>query len=132
MARYRIGKTFKFDAAHRLDGLPDGHKCGNLHGHTYEVTLHLEADDVDAVGFVVDYGDLAPVKRWVDGSLDHAYLNDVLGFNPTAERLAEHVYSRWKSAYPALAAVTVKETGSTYAEYRPGPRVIGHVPFEVP
>lgn len=38
---YRIGKSFTFDAAHRLPGLRAGHKCGRLHGHTYTVEVVL-------------------------------------------------------------------------------------------
>lgn len=116
---YRIGKTFTFDAAHHLGGLPQEHKCSRRHGHTYRVTLHLEAPAVDDVGFVVDYGELRPVKDWVDHVLDHRDLNDVLPVNPTAENLARWVYERWAGQYPTLRAVTVKETEATYAEYSP-------------
>jgi len=116
---WAIGKEFKFDAAHRLDGLPDDHPCSRLHGHTYNVTLHLEGDTLDATGFVVDYGELSEFKRWVDDTLDHRYLNDVLPIQPSAELLAAHLYSEWHPRIPWLAGVTVKETASTYATYRP-------------
>ncbi|MCP4646233.1 MAG: 6-carboxytetrahydropterin synthase QueD, partial [bacterium] len=36
-----IYKEFKFDAAHSLPNLPEGHRCGNLHGHTFCVFVHL-------------------------------------------------------------------------------------------
>lgn len=28
-------REFTFEAAHRLPAVPDGHKCGRLHGHSY-------------------------------------------------------------------------------------------------
>jgi len=116
---YGIGKTFKFDAAHRLTGLPDGHKCSRVHGHTYALTIHLQRDRLDHVGFVRDYGDLAPIKQWVDGTLDHRDLNDIVPGNPTAEVIARWVYDTWAPTFPDMVAVTVCETAGTYAEYRP-------------
>jgi 6-pyruvoyltetrahydropterin/6-carboxytetrahydropterin synthase len=50
---YRIAKTFHFSASHVIEGLPESHPCGRLHGHNYEVTLVLESDRLDRVGFVV-------------------------------------------------------------------------------
>lgn len=87
---FRITKRWTFDAAHQLNGLPDGHKCGQLHGHTYTVELELSSEDLDDHGFVVDFSDLAPVKQLIDTVYDHRFLNEVLpvGVNPTAETLA--------------------------------------------
>ncbi|MGQ7190015.1 6-carboxytetrahydropterin synthase, partial [Escherichia sp. HC-CC] len=30
-------KDFTFEAAHRLPHVPEGHKCGRLHGHSFMV-----------------------------------------------------------------------------------------------
>jgi hypothetical protein len=38
---YRISKTFTLEAAHRLNGLSEGHKCGRLHEHSYTVQVVL-------------------------------------------------------------------------------------------
>lgn len=115
---YRIGKAFKFDAAHQLDGLPADHQCSRLHGHTYAVEIELTAETVDDVGFVLDYGELAPLKTWIDDTLDHRYLNDVLAINPTAENLAAYIYDRFSPTFPLMSAVVVRETASTFSEYR--------------
>jgi 6-pyruvoyltetrahydropterin/6-carboxytetrahydropterin synthase len=104
MSRYTIYKSFRFEAAHHLTGLPDGHQCGRQHGHSYRVTVILEADELVIPGFVADFGDLKPVKRWVDTVMDHQDLNEVLpewwtraGLDadtaPTSEHLAELVYT---------------------------------------
>lgn len=63
---YRISKRFGFSASHIIEGLPEGHQCGRLHGHNYEVELILQAETLNSVGFVVDYGDLKSFKTFID------------------------------------------------------------------
>ena len=47
-------------------------------------------------------------------------LNEVPGLeNPTAEQLCVWLYNRIKPLLPPLAAITVAETCTTEAEYRP-------------
>lgn len=90
---YLITKDFAFSAAHHLNDLPPEHKCGRLHGHNYIVRVELFSDSVDYAGFVLDYGQLAPLSRFIDDKLDHRYLNDVLPAlggpsQPSAELMA--------------------------------------------
>jgi 6-pyruvoyltetrahydropterin/6-carboxytetrahydropterin synthase len=98
---YRITKRWTFDAAHQLHGLPDGHKCGRLHGHTYTVEIEVSAEELDDHGFVVDFADLAPIKQLIDKIYDHRFLNDVLpaSTNPTAEKLATILYAQTRMIY---------------------------------
>jgi 6-pyruvoyltetrahydropterin/6-carboxytetrahydropterin synthase len=35
---------FRFEAAHRLPKVPEGHQCGRMHGHGFEVILHANQD----------------------------------------------------------------------------------------
>ncbi|MCA1799901.1 MAG: 6-carboxytetrahydropterin synthase [Actinobacteria bacterium] len=51
----------------------DGH-CAFIHGHNWGIKFTFEADRVDANGFVVDFGKLKFIKRWIDEVLDHALL----------------------------------------------------------
>lgn len=121
---FRIGKTFKFDAAHKLEGLPEGHKCGELHGHTYSVTVELASHATMPEGWVFDYGEMAVIKKYLDEQLDHKYLN-ILGeirFQPTAENLAAFLFDKARMLLELpenvfVSKVIVKETDSTYAEY---------------
>ena len=85
-----IGKRFSFDAAHHLPGLPEGHKCARQHGHTYTVEVILAADALTGPGFVVDFGDLEPLRAYLDATFDHRDLNTVVDFPPTSEHLARH------------------------------------------
>ena len=117
---YTIEKKFSFDAAHQLEGLPSNHPCTRLHGHTYEVIIQLSSQTLNTVGFVVDYRELSVVKDYIDNTLDHRHLNDILDVNPTAENIAKHLYEKFKKMLPALTSVIVKETPKTAARYAPG------------
>jgi 6-pyruvoyltetrahydropterin/6-carboxytetrahydropterin synthase len=117
---YRITKSFVFDAAHWLPHVPEGHKCGRLHGHTYRVVLALEGELDPRLGWVEDFGAVkaafAPLLR----RLDHRCLNEIEGLeNPTAEVLAAWIHDRLRETLPALAEVAVEETPTSTAVYRP-------------
>ena len=116
---YEITKDFHFSASHVLDGLPDDHPCSRLHGHNIIVRLHLADDELDPVGFVVDYRDLDGFKRWLDDQFDHRHLNDRVDFNPTAEHMCRHLYRVAASMGLPVAAVSWSETPKTWATYRP-------------
>jgi 6-pyruvoyltetrahydropterin/6-carboxytetrahydropterin synthase len=116
---YTISKRFTFSASHIIDGLPEGHQCSRLHGHNYVVELVLAAEQLDAVGFVVDYGELKPLKQIIDSELDHRHLNDVLPGATTAEAIARFLFDRARALWPQTVAVRVSETPATWAEYRP-------------
>lgn len=114
---YRISKTFHFSAAHQLNTLPPEHKCSRLHGHNYSVTVVLAADDVDDHGFVRDYGELAEVRKYLDGRLDHNNLSEIFDWPVTAENLAAFLYNVFKPQFPELDEVVVSETPGTMAMY---------------
>lgn len=126
---YRIGKTFTFDAAHQLLGLPKDHKCGRMHGHTYKVELTFVGSDLRQEGWLFDYGDLSKIRDWIRLSFDHHLLNErIPRANPTAENLAKFIYDQTKAFMDAgaldavadnsyLEKVRVQETPNTFAEY---------------
>ncbi|MGJ8639423.1 MAG: 6-pyruvoyl trahydropterin synthase family protein [Opitutaceae bacterium] len=51
----------------------DGH-CSLIHGHNWCITLTFACSETDKNGFVVDFGKLKYLKRWIDENLDHACL----------------------------------------------------------
>ena len=119
---YRVSKRLGFSASHVLHGLGDDHPCSQLHGHNYEIEILAEAADLDQRGFVVDFRELDDVKRWLDATLDHRHLNDVLEGQPSAEAIARFVYEWCRSQLPApvaarVVAVRAWETPRAYAEY---------------
>ncbi|MEV4091090.1 6-pyruvoyl trahydropterin synthase family protein [Streptosporangium saharense] len=115
-----ISKWFTFEAAHRLNRLPEDHPCGRRHGHSYRVEVRLNAKRLTGPGFVTDFDALEPFAAYVRNHLDHRDLNEVLEVEPTSELLAIHL-ARWfmehvEPTIPGwLVAVTVSETAKTSA-----------------
>ena len=116
---YTITKQFTFEASHRLDHLPETHKCSSLHGHSYVAEVVLRSATLDEDGFVRDYGELEPFKNFVTEKLDHRHLNDVMDGPTTAENIARYLYEFARGMWPEVVAVRVSETPKTWAEYRP-------------
>lgn len=117
---YQISKQLAFSAAHHLHGLRPDHPCSRPHGHNYIVEVVLACPVLDNTGFVVDYNDLAPLKQYIDSTLDHQDLNQVLApMQTSAENLARHLYEWCRDRWPQTVAVRVSETPKTWAEYRP-------------
>src|SRR5574340_878980 len=89
---YTISKQFNFSASHKLD-LPYESPCTRLHGHNYQVELILGRHTLNDNGMVVDYSDMKPFQHYIDTTLDHRHLNEVLpGIHLTAENLAKHLH----------------------------------------
>ncbi|HEY3256645.1 MAG TPA: 6-carboxytetrahydropterin synthase, partial [Polyangiaceae bacterium] len=40
--KVRLIKELRFEAAHRLPRVPEGHKCARLHGHSFKIELAVE------------------------------------------------------------------------------------------
>src|SRR5262249_36520456 len=106
-----------FEAAHRLPGLPDGHPCGQLHGHSYTAALTFDRDPLPNVDSA-----LRQLAAYLHERFDFRDLNEELDEPPTSEHLAAHVYG-WAAKELSLPPGTsvrtarVSETVSTWAEY---------------
>ena len=110
---------FTVDCAHALPHVPEGHKCRNVHGHTYRIRIVLEDSLHPELGWVRDFADIkgafAPIKQ----TIDHKYLNDIPGLeNPTAENLAVWIWNRMLPQLDALKEVCVFETPMSGVAYR--------------
>lgn len=131
---YTISKEFHFSASHILYGLEDGHPCGRMHGHNYVIVVELQSQSLNKTGFVKDYRELDPIKKFIDEELDHKHLNDVLDpfvaeqnlesvplfpGNPSAENMARALFDVFQYLLPdvRISAVVVKETPKTAARY---------------
>ncbi|MAZ37706.1 MAG: 6-carboxytetrahydropterin synthase QueD [Crocinitomicaceae bacterium] len=113
-----IYKQFTFDSAHQLPNVPEGHKCKNLHGHTYHLTVYIEGDLNPKLGWVMDFSDLKAVLKPILDQLDHNYLNDIKGLeNPTSEVLVVWIWNQIKPALPLLTRLELKETPTSGAIY---------------
>jgi len=68
--KYSVSKDFTFEAAHRLMKNYTG-KCNNNHGHSWLIKLHIEANNLDEKGMVIDFQEMKQLKTWIDENLDH-------------------------------------------------------------
>lgn len=119
--RVTLSKEMRFEAAHHLPRVPEGHKCRRLHGHSYRVEVEVEGEVDPETGWLVDYAEIKAAFAPLHEALDHRYLNEVAGLeNPTSENLARWIWERLRHALP-LAAVRVAETCTSACTYRGEP-----------
>ncbi len=113
-----VSRAFTFEAAHRLTGVSETHKCSRTHGHNYRVVVMVHGPVDIHTGFVIDFFDIDRRVSPLLAQLDHGMLNDVSGLeNPTAELIAEWVGRR--VSIPNLASVAVYENPDCWAEWKP-------------
>jgi len=113
-----IFKTFTLESAHRLPGVPEGHKCARVHGHSFRVELHVSGPVDPHLGWVMDFAEIKQAFEPLFQRLDHRYLNDVPGLdNPTSEQLARYIWQELKPALPLLSRVVVHETCTSGASF---------------
>ena len=116
---YRISKIFTFEAAHYLPHVPPGHKCGQLHGHSYRLEIILQGELDEEKGWVMDFSEIKKTISPLLEILDHSCLNKIHGLeNPTSEVLAKWIWDQVKPVVPLLSAVMVKETCTAGCIYR--------------
>lgn len=120
-----ITKKFRFESAHYLPEMPEGHKCRRLHGHSFQMEVNVMGDIHPKTGLLMDFGDIkALVKPYVQ-MLDHWCINEVgerekitLLQNPTSENLAQWFFETLEPQLPGLYSVIIHETCTTRCEYR--------------
>lgn len=120
MHEIRIERVF--NAAHALR-LYDG-SMEESHRHDWRTFVHVQAEQLDAIEVVMDFHELERIVGEVLGDLDHRDLNQHSAFanvNPSAERVAEHIYKSIEAKLPrervSLAKVTVTEAPGCRASY---------------
>jgi 6-pyruvoyltetrahydropterin/6-carboxytetrahydropterin synthase len=130
---FSVTREICFCYGHRL--LDYGGKCRHLHGHNGKAVITLEADTLDELGMVMDFGRLKRVVGgWIDEALDHKMLlhkdDPVLPFlreqgepvyvmdvNPTAENIARLIFEHAAGQGFPVVEVRLRETESCYAAY---------------
>lgn len=132
-------RCFSFDTAHRVLGHEGA--CANLHGHGYRVEITAEADHLDTLGRVIDFGVLKEkIGAWIKTYWDHntiLFQEDTMllqalepvavtkpvfvsAFNPTAENMAMFLLTEICPQVLANTGITVThiklwETANCYA-----------------
>lgn len=73
VTRITASRYHDFSAGHRVMGHEN--KCRNLHGHNYRVTFTVEAENLDAVGRVLDFSVIKELLcEWLEQEWDHKFL----------------------------------------------------------
>jgi 6-pyruvoyltetrahydropterin/6-carboxytetrahydropterin synthase len=112
-----IYKELTFDAAHYLPSLSEGHKCKEMHGHTYRLKVWLEGKP-SAIGWVMDFSEVKKILQPVLDKIDHKVLNNVEGLaNPTCELVAMWLWNELKPRLPLLKKVELHETPTSGVIY---------------
>ena len=133
---YQVSKSVSFCYGHRL--LNYTGKCQHLHGHNARAVITLESKVLDERGMVEDFSeDKRLVWSWLDEEIDHTLLlhrDDpvlpvlqsagervmVTDENPTAEVIARMIYEFVAGKGYPVTGVTLWETETSFASYRPG------------
>lgn len=114
-----LRKDFFFQSAHSLPRVHENHKCRNIHGHSYQITVVCAGECDEHMGWLVDYGDIKDAFMPLREKLDHKYLNEIEGLeNPTSELLAKWIFDRLLPTLPSLIEIVVFETKTSSCVYR--------------
>jgi len=104
-------KDFRFEAAHWLPSVPEGHKCRRMHGHSFRGEVAVRGEVDPQTGWLIDFADLKKAVDPIVSELDHYCLNEIAGLeNPTSEMVAVWLWNRLKPLIPILHRVTIEET----------------------
>ena len=132
---YQVSKSVSFCYGHRL--LNYTGKCQHLHGHNARAVITLESKVLDERGMVEDFSEVKRlVWSWLDEEIDHTLLlhrDDpilpvlqsagervmVTDENPTAEVIARMIYEFVAGKGYPVTGVTLWETETSHASYRP-------------
>ena len=79
-----ITKEFRFDAAHCLPNMPDGHRYRRLHGHSFRVEVTLDGTPDPRLGWIADFEEIDRVLAGIAEEIDHNTLNDIPGLETTS------------------------------------------------
>jgi 6-pyruvoyltetrahydropterin/6-carboxytetrahydropterin synthase len=119
---YEISVVDYFSAAHQIKEA--GGKCEHLHGHNWQVTVYLKAEDTDNNGLVLDFRMLKNELRTCLDKLDHKYINDIPFFkdrNATSENICFFIYQELSKPLNdkrvKVSRVKVAESHNSFAEY---------------
>jgi 6-pyruvoyltetrahydropterin/6-carboxytetrahydropterin synthase len=101
-----------FSSAHFLENYQG--KCENMHGHTFQIEVHLKVSKLDESGISIDFTE---IKNYLKEILpDHKVLNEVFDFIPSAENLARFFYYKIRKKYP-VSKVCIWESENAGAIY---------------
>ncbi|HEY0789948.1 MAG TPA: 6-carboxytetrahydropterin synthase QueD [Chthoniobacterales bacterium] len=115
----RLTKLYFFEAAQTLPKVPPGHKCRQLHGHSFKVEVTVAGQVDPETGWLYDHAQISEAMRPLLRTLDHSYLNDIAGLeNPTIEMMAAWFWEKLEPSCPGLCEIVIHETPTAWCVYR--------------
>jgi 6-pyruvoyltetrahydropterin/6-carboxytetrahydropterin synthase len=112
-----IWRRYRFEAAHQLPNVAQGHQCGRMHGHGFEVILHVNQNLYNQP-MGMDFDVLDSFWYPLHQQLHNSCLNDIDGLeNPTSEVLSNWIWKKLELQLDSLSWVTVYETHSSGCNY---------------
>ncbi len=92
---WELTKSFRFEAAHTIQGTTLGAASEEIHGHAFRAEVAVRGVPDPKTGMIVDLGALEQNIAAVRQMLDHKLLNriEALGV-PTLENLARFIFER--------------------------------------
>lgn len=111
---YSISKKIEISAAHALS-LSYESKCSNLHGHNWQIEIFLVSRELNADGMVADF---SHIKKTIKGKMDHANLNEIFDFNPTAENIGRWIVNLFPQCYKAIVVESFGNTAMVVDEQK--------------
>lgn len=114
-----LSKDFEFESAQSLPRFPEGHKCRQVHGHSFKLTVSVRGLVDEATGIFFDHARISEAMRPIVAQLDHAYLNDIPGLeNPTIELMCRWLWQKLAPQLPGLFELVLHETPRARCVYR--------------
>jgi 6-pyruvoyltetrahydropterin/6-carboxytetrahydropterin synthase len=119
---FEVRVTLNFSAAHFLKDYPGN--CARLHGHNWIVIVAVRANELDSLGFVIDFRELKKDAQAIIEEIDHSLINehkDFIEANPSSENIAKWIFNRLKNKVNdtrcSLHSIEVGETPSSSVIY---------------
>lgn len=119
---YDIFVKTHFSSGHYLRDYPGS--CEQPHGHNWNVTVTVRANQLDSLGMGIDFKQLKTHVNAVMDIIDHKNLNEMEAFsvlNPSSENIARFIYDQLRQPLDheryRLFSVTVYETESSGLTY---------------
>ena len=108
--RMELTKTWHFESARHLTGLPAEHRCSRVHGSSFTVEVTVAAPIDPVTGWCVDFDVMEHSWRQLHNVLDHRLLNEIDGLsNPTTEHIAVWILERLRFDGATVTKVAVAE-----------------------
>ena len=110
-----VFRNFRFHSARHLPNLKDDHICKTIHGHTFNLTVHVVGNINSETGFVIDFFDIDKiVNTYILPIIDHKLLNDIPDLNnPTSENLSKWIWNNLIDRIEGLSKIVLSEDHGT-------------------